>query len=108
MGRAHILCIVAACLVATAAIPAAAQTYVETGKEFRQGDRVTMGGDLLTNAERQRFAERRKAAGKNRSELDRIEAEERALLNQRVAERIAGALNPANVGGSSTTERPAQ
>lgn len=101
MDRTQALSILAACLATCLAVAAsatvAAQTYVDTGKEFRQEDRVTMGGELLTEDERRGFEERRKAAGNNRQELDRIEAEESALLNQRVNERIGSALNPANV-----------
>lgn len=99
------------------AAPASAQqrssqqeNYVETGRDFRQAGRVTMGADLLTPQEEQRFAELRRRA-KGREDLDRIEAEERALLNQRVAERIAAALNqPADTGAPrvpNTAERPA-
>lgn len=86
--------------------------YVETGKDFRQADRVTMGGDLITEDERRAFDERRKAAGNNRQELDRIEAEESTLLNQRVADKINAALSPANVTGPGQSpgmsERPPQ
>lgn len=90
--------------------PSQQENYVETGRDFRQGGRVTMGADLLTPEEEQRFAELRRRA-KGREDLDRIEAEERALLNQRVAERIAAALNqPADTGAPrvpNTAERPA-
>lgn len=88
--------VLAACLAA-GTTTAVAQSFVETGREFRQSDRVTMGGDLITADEQRAFDERRKAARNNSAELDRVEADERALLNQRVAERIAAALNPANL-----------
>jgi hypothetical protein len=107
MGRTQFWSILAVCLIAAATLPATAQTFVETGKEFREGNRVTMGTtDLLTAQERQMFDQRRKAAKNNRKELDRIEAEESALLNQRVNERIARALAPGAAGTPSTTERP--
>jgi hypothetical protein len=107
MGRTQFWSILAAGLIAAATLPAGAQTFVETGREFREGDRVTMGTtDLLTAQERQAFDQRRKAAGKNRQELDRIEAEESALLNQRVNERVARALAPGGTRSPSTTERP--
>jgi TolA-binding protein len=108
MNRALSLTLLAASMALAAAATATAQqrssqdNYVETGRDFRQSDRVTMGGNLLTAQEEQRFTEmRRQATGKQ--DLDRIEAEERALLNQRVAERIAAALEqPAGAGTPST------
>jgi hypothetical protein len=50
-----------------------------------------MGGNLLTPEEENRFAALRQQA-KTRADLDRVEAEQSALLNQRVAERINAAL----------------
>lgn len=68
-----------------------------------------MGSDLLTPQEEQRFAEMRRAA-KSPRDIDRVEAEERTLLNQRVSERIAAALNqPVDNGmpmAPSSAERP--
>lgn len=107
------LLVASVALAATASAqqrPLQQENYVEFGREFRQADRVTMGADLLTQEEEQRFAELRRRA-KSREDLDRIEAEERTLLNQRVAERIAAALNqPAESGAQrvpNTAERPA-
>lgn len=99
-----------ASLALAAAAPAHAQqgNYVDTGRDFRQADQVTMGGDLLTPEEVQRFAEMRRKA-KGREDLNRIEAEEQSLLNRRVSERVAAALNQP-VGAQpapSTAERPA-
>ena len=72
--------------------PSQEPIYVETGREFRQADQVTMGASLLTVEEENRFAALRQQA-KTRAEMDRVEAEFSALLNQRVAERINAALN---------------
>lgn len=66
--------------------------YVDTGRDFRQADQVTMGANLLTPEEENRFAALRQQAT-TRAEMDRIEAELSVLLNQRVAERVNGALN---------------
>lgn len=94
----------ASLIIAGAATVAAQQTrYVETGKEFQESGRVTMGGELLTDQEKQQFMERRKAA-KNRAELDQIEAEESALLNERVNQRIGQALQ--QPVSPSTAEQP--
>lgn len=78
--------------------------YVETGRDFREADRVTMGAPLLSPEEQKRFDEARKQA-KSRADLDRIEAEEGALLNQRVADRISSAMDPA---GLKDSEPPAR
>lgn len=112
MNRPISLGLVAASIALAAAATAHAQqaNYVETGRDFRQADRVTMGTDLLTPEEEQRFAELRRQA-RGRADLDRIDAEERTLLNQRVAERVAAALNqPVDTGAQrapSAAERPA-
>jgi hypothetical protein len=82
------------------------ENYFETGRDFRQSDRVTMGGNLLTPEEEQRFAAMRNQA-KSKQDLDRIEAEERTLLNQRVADRIAAALDQSG-GGTRSTPSTAQ
>jgi hypothetical protein len=117
MNRPTSISFLAASLLAAASAGAIAlqrtaqqENYVETGREFRQAERVTMGDNLLTPEEERRFSELRRQA-KGRQDIDRIEAEERALLNQRVAERIAAALNqPAGPGperNPSSAERPA-
>lgn len=84
----------AAVLFATISAAAAQQSeiqYVEVGRDFRQAEHVTMGTNLLTPDEQRRFDTIRKA--KTRAERNRIEAQETALLNQRVSERVTAALS---------------
>lgn len=104
--------IAVALLLASATLASAQQgtpedpIYVDTGRDFRQTDHVTMGASLLTPDEENRFATLLQQAT-TRADMDRIEAEQSALLNQRVAERVNAALNrpinldsqPAPAGG---------
>ena len=67
---------------------------------------VTLDSNLLTPEEQSRFDAMRQQA-KTRADKDRVEAEESALLNQRVNERINSALSqPVSPGTPSTAERP--
>lgn len=99
----------AGALLATTAVVTAQQsptTYVDVGGEFRQSNQVTMGSNLLTPEEQSRFDAMRQQA-KTTAEKDRVEAEESALLNQRVSERISSALSqPVSPGAPGTAERP--
>ena len=100
---------VAAALLATTTFAAAQQSqmnYVDVGGDFRQSNQVTMGSNLLTAEEQSRFEAMRQQA-KTSADKDRVEAEESALLNQRVNERINSALSqPVTPGSPSTAERP--
>lgn len=85
-------------LAAVQSSSAQAPIYVETGRDFRQADQVTMGSSLLTPEEEARFAALRQQA-KTRAEMDRVEAELSALLNLRVSERVNKALSePVSAG----------
>lgn len=67
---------------------------------------VTLDSNLLTPDEQSRFDTMRQQA-KTRADKDRVEAQESALLNQRVNERINSALSqPVSPGTPSTAERP--
>ena len=100
-------------LLATTTIVAAQQSrapeYVDVGRDFRQSDQVTMGSNLLTPEEQSRFDSMRKQA-KTQADKNRVEAEESALLNQRVNERVTAALSqpvsPSMQTTPSTAERP--
>ena len=89
---AIVLTLAATIFAATQPSSAQAPIYVETGRDFRLLEQVAMGGNLLTPAEDNRFAALREQA-KTRAEMDRVEAEQSALLNLRVTERINAALN---------------
>jgi hypothetical protein len=99
----------AAVLLAATTFAAAQQSppsYVDVGRDFRQSNQVTMGSNLLTPEEQSRFDTMRQQA-KTRADKDRVEAQESALLNQRVNERINSALSqPVSPGTPSTAERP--
>jgi hypothetical protein len=107
------LCLIAASALLASAATAAAQSsqepkYVDVGHEFRESGQVTMGADLLTPEEKSHFTSMRQKA-KTRAEKDRVEAEETALLNERVSSRINQALNQPLTPGAQRqqgAERP--
>ena len=95
-------------IAATLLLAMATTTHAQQSPQYVDVTNQATAGDLLTPEEQSRFDSMRKQA-KSRAEINRIEAQESALLNQRVSERTAAALNqPGSPGmqSPSTAERP--
>jgi hypothetical protein len=114
MNQPTLLSILAAGLLTAASTTASAQQpsaleppgSATPGQVGGAGDIRALYADVLNDEELRRFAQMRQQA-RTRAELDRIEAEESALLNVKVAQRITALQRqPQQPTAPSTAERP--
>jgi hypothetical protein len=112
MNKPIFLSILAASLLIAASTTASAQqrSTLEPapGPGTQSGDTAdvrALYSNILSDEELQRFQQMRQQA-KTRAERNRIEAEESALLNERVAQRIAALQQSQQPTTPSTAERP--